>query len=114
MNPEFIFTGKGCLSNFFFPFLWAEYEQSSSNEKKRLSAGACVSGAFADFYANPDPILGDGKRQRIFGVIQEACGPQKYNVLFDSGVIKECISNILCVEAALTSVPINGLQVGDA
>jgi hypothetical protein len=47
-------------------------------------------------------------------VIQEACGPQKYNVLFDSGVIKECISNILCVEAALTLVPINGLQVGVA
>ncbi len=69
----------------------------AATREKWLRSGARVSGAFGDFYANPDPTIRRRKRQRIFGVVQEACGPQKYKVLFDSDVVIGCFSNTLRV-----------------
>jgi hypothetical protein len=43
--------------------------------EKRLVVGARVFGTFGDFYANPDPNVKRRKRQRIYGTVQEACGP---------------------------------------
>jgi len=88
--------------------------EAAATREKWLRSGTRVSGAFGDFYANPDPNIRRWKRQRIFGVVQEACGPRKYKILFDSGVVLECFSNTLRVEAASTSVPLDELQVAVA
>jgi hypothetical protein len=73
--------------------------------KKRLTVGARVSGTFGDFYPNPDPNIKRRKRQRIYGIVQDACGPRKYTVCFDSRLIAECFSNTLRLEASSTSIP---------
>jgi hypothetical protein len=102
-----------CLT-FAYNFYGLNMSEAAATREKRLSTGSRVSGAFGDFYANPDPNIRRRKRQRIFGVVQEACGPRKYKVLFDSGVVIECFSNTLCVETASTSIPLDELQVAVA
>ena len=99
---------------FAYDFYGLNMSEAAATREKRLSTGSRVSGAFGDFYANPDPNIRRRKRQRIFGVVQEACGPQKYKVLFDSGVVIECFSNTLRVETASTSIPLDELQVAVA
>jgi hypothetical protein len=42
---------------------------------------------------------------RIYGVVQEACGPRKYRVCFDSGLIVDCFSNTLRLETSSASLP---------
>jgi hypothetical protein len=71
--------------------------ETVSIHEKRLSVGAWVSGTFGDFYADPEPKVKCRKRQRIYGVVQEACGPRKYRVCFVSGLIFDCFSNTLCL-----------------
>jgi hypothetical protein len=48
----------------------------------RLLTGSHVSGAFGDFYDNPDPNIRRWKRQRIFGTVTGACSEGKYTVQF--------------------------------
>jgi hypothetical protein len=102
-----------CLP-FSYLFYGLNVSDAAATIDKQLSTGAHVSGAFADFYANPKPNIGRRKKQRKFGVVQEACGPQKYKVLFDSVVVIECYSNTLHVETASTLVPLDELQVAVA
>jgi hypothetical protein len=78
--------------------------ESAPVREKRLSVGARVSGTFGDFNPNPDPNIKRRKRQRIYGVVQVACGPRKYTVCFDSGLIAECFSNTLRLETCSTSI----------
>jgi hypothetical protein len=79
--------------------------ESAPVREKRLSVGARVSGSFGDFFANPDPNVKRRKRQRLYGVVQEACGPRKYRVCFDSGLIVDCFSNTLRLETSSASLP---------
>jgi hypothetical protein len=79
--------------------------ESTTVREKRLCVGARVSGSFGDFYPNPDPNIKRRKRMRIFGMVQEACGPRKYRVCFDSGLIVDCFSNTLRLETSSASVP---------
>jgi hypothetical protein len=90
------------FSIIFFSSIMSE---TVSIREKRLSVGARVSGTFGDFYVNPDPNVKRRKRQRIYGVVQEACGPRKYRVCFDSGLIVDCFSNTLRLEKPSASVP---------
>ena len=65
---------------------------------KRLLTGSRVSGAFGDFYDNPDPNIRRRKRQRIYGTVTGACGERKYTVQFDCGKVIDCFSNTLHLE----------------
>ena len=72
---------------------------------KRLLTGSRVSGAFGDFYDNPDPNIRRRKRQRIYGTVTGACGERKYTVQFDCGKVIDCFSNTLRVENSTASLP---------
>ena len=74
-------------------------------QPKRLLTGSRVSGAFGDFYDNPDPNIWRRKRLRIYGTITGACSKQKYTVQFDSRQIIECFSNTLHLERPTASLP---------
>ncbi len=67
--------------------------EAAATREKRLSSGARVSGAFGDFYANPDPNIRRWKQQRISVVVQESRGPQKHNF---------CLIQVLLKSAFLT------------
>ena len=75
--------------------------ESAAVREKRICVGARVSGSFGEFYPNPDPNIKRRKRMRIYGVVQEACGPRKYRVCFDSGLIVDCFSNTLRIETSV-------------
>jgi len=74
-------------------------------QPKRLLTGSHVSGAFGDFYDNPDPNIRRRKRLRIYGTIIGACGEWKYTVQFDSRQVIECFSNTLHLERPTASLP---------
>jgi hypothetical protein len=77
----------------------------SGQQPKRLLTGSHISGAFGDFYDNPDPNIQRRKRLRIYGTITGACSERKYTVQFDSGQIIECFSNTLHLERPATALP---------
>jgi len=79
-------------------------------QPKRLLAGARVSGAFGDYYDNPNPDVRRRKRQRIYGTVVQACGERQYTVRFDCGKVIECFSNTLRVENRAASLPPSELQ----
>jgi hypothetical protein len=64
-----------------------------------------VSGAFGDYYDNPNPDVQCRKRQRIYGTVVQACSERQYTVHFDCGKVIECFSNTLPVENRATSLP---------
>ena len=70
--------------------------------QKRLAPNQRVSGAVGDFMEGPAKRR---RRQRLFGHIIQAVGERRYLVRFNNGEEKECASNILKVESALTSLP---------
>jgi hypothetical protein len=73
-------------------------------QMKRLLTGARVSGAFRDFYDNPDPNIRRQKRQRIYGTVVGACGERKYTVQFDCGHVVDCFPNTLPLKKS-TALP---------
>jgi hypothetical protein len=105
METEVIMWWLVVESFFLIIFFCQKMSDSGVVREKRLSVGARVSGTFGDFYPNPDPNVKRRKRQRIYGVVQEACGPRKYKICFDSGLIVDCFSNTLRLEKSSASVP---------
>jgi len=79
-------------------------------QPKQLLTGARVSGAFGDYYDNPNPDVRHRKRQRVYGTVVQACGKRQYTVRFDCGKVIECFSNTLRVENRAASLPPSKLQ----
>jgi hypothetical protein len=77
----------------------------SGQQPKRLLTGSRISGAFSDFYDNPDPNIRRRRQLRIYGTITGACGERKYTVQFDGGQIIERFSNTIRLERPTASLP---------
>jgi hypothetical protein len=78
-----------------------EAERRAASQK-RLAPNQRVSGAVGEFIEGPSKRR---RRQRLFGHVIQAVGERRYLVRFDNGEEKECASNVLKVESALSSLP---------
>lgn len=71
---------------------------------KRLLNGSHESGAFRDFYDNPDPNI-QRQKGKEYMAVTEACDERKYTVRVDCGKVIDCFSNNLHLENSAASLP---------
>ena len=74
-------------------------------ETKRTTPGQRVSGTVGEKIPNPDPKQRRQHRKRVYGNVLQECGPKRYKVQFDDGVIRECAANILRIELSSAFLP---------
>ena len=82
------------------------------SNRSRLERGTRVSGSHGELVPNPK---GHGRRvrEKIYGIIAESRGNNKYPVNFDIGKEKECTSNQLRRESAAEGVPSEEISEAD-
>ena len=73
--------------------------------QKRIEVGCRVSGSFGEFIPNPNPAIKRRHRAKLYGVVTEACGRNRYKDLCDNGTEHEVASNSLRIEKQTASLP---------
>jgi len=73
---------------------------------KMIIVGARVSGKYGELIENPRGPSFRRVRDWVLGNVIKSVGPNKYEVKFDNGVIKEVTSNSLCIEEADSGIPV--------
>jgi len=74
--------------------------------ERRITSGTRVSRSHGELRANLNPAIRRRVKERLYGHVVEAVGPNKYNVLFDHGKEAMCASRTLRTERATASIPI--------
>ncbi len=71
---------------------------------KRLQAQQCVSACVGDFEVD-ESGKPTKKRKRLFTHVVKAVGDKRYEVSFDTGLVKECSFYIFSVTTIVASIP---------